>query len=99
MQLLLFPDSLPDDEPAPRVRKEPALPKVTVTSSPQEIKAAFEAVAKAQAAGSRSTTQPPQPPAAPAATATAAATGAEEGSSSSSGSSPKAMATSSSDSS
>lgn len=56
IQLLLFPDSLPDDEPGPssRLPKEPQLPKVTVTSSPQEIKAAFEAVARSQNSSSSS---------------------------------------------
>lgn len=56
IQLLLFPDSLPDDEPSPASRfpKEPQLPKVTVTSSPQEIKAAFEAVAREQSSSNGS---------------------------------------------
>jgi hypothetical protein len=49
IQLLLFPDSLPDEpSPASRTPKEPQLPKVTVTSSREDIKAAFEAVARAQ---------------------------------------------------
>jgi hypothetical protein len=47
VQLLLFPDSLPDDDvPVSRTSKEPQLPKVTVTSSPDDIRKAFQAVAK-----------------------------------------------------
>lgn len=99
MQLLLFPDSLPDDDmPVRREPQEPQLPKVTVTSSPDEIKAAFEAVVRAEAGKSSSSggsvqqgsssTQPPL------AEAVAAETASEERSSS-----PRAMATSSSDSS
>jgi hypothetical protein len=46
VQLLLFPDSLSDEPAAPRAPQEPQLPKVTVTSSPDDIRKAFQAVAQ-----------------------------------------------------
>jgi hypothetical protein len=57
IQLLLFPNSLDDAEAdaAARVRtpSAPQLPKVTVTSSPEEIRRAFEAVARTDSGSGR----------------------------------------------
>jgi hypothetical protein len=44
VQLLIWPDSVKDDEPRPDRPQGPALPKVTVTSSPDEIKRAFDSL-------------------------------------------------------
>lgn len=43
MQLLLFPNSIPDedDENSDAAPKGPQLPKVRITSSPEELRAAF----------------------------------------------------------
>lgn len=48
LQLLFFPDSLPDEDEllAPKIPKGPQLPKVSVTSSTDDIRRAFEAVSK-----------------------------------------------------
>jgi hypothetical protein len=60
LQLLFFPDSLPDEDEllAARTPKGPQLPKVTVTSSTDEIRRAFESVSKtaAESNGSSSRT-------------------------------------------
>ena len=42
--MLFFPDTLPDDAPAPAKPSGPQLPRVTVTSSPEDIRRAFESV-------------------------------------------------------
>lgn len=85
VQLLLFPDSLPDDElPTSRLPKEPQLPKVTVTSSPAEIKAAFDAVAKSQGKAAGSSTAAPSSSSSLLPAAAGAAAGAEAAESSSS---------------
>lgn len=46
IQLLFFPDSISDEDFAPKQPKAPALPKVSVNSSAEDIKRAFEAVSK-----------------------------------------------------
>jgi hypothetical protein len=60
LQLLFFPDSIPDEDElmAARTPKGPQLPKVTVTSSTDEIRRAFESVSKtaAESKGSSSST-------------------------------------------
>jgi hypothetical protein len=55
LQLLFFPDSIPDEDEllAARTPKGPQLPKVTVTSSTDEIRRAFESVSKTAAEGKR----------------------------------------------
>lgn len=55
-----FPDTLPDDDDVSQLQSQrgPQLPNVTVTSSPEDIRRAFDAVAKAgpqQQVGSSST--------------------------------------------
>jgi hypothetical protein len=40
----LFPDSLKDDEPRPAKPEGPQLPRITVTSSPEDIRRAFNSV-------------------------------------------------------
>eukprot|EP00882_Tetradesmus_deserticola_P026028 GHRQ01028635.1.p6 GENE.GHRQ01028635.1~~GHRQ01028635.1.p6 ORF type:complete len:105 (+),score=43.77 GHRQ01028635.1:2731-3045(+) len=56
LQLLFFPDSVMDEDEllAAKTPKGPQLPKVTVTSSTDDIRRAFEAVSKAAADGGRS---------------------------------------------
>jgi len=44
VQLLIWPDSVKDDEARPERPQGPALPKVTVTSSPDEIRRAFDSL-------------------------------------------------------
>ena len=44
VQLLIWPDSVQDDEARPERPQGPALPKVTVTSSPDEIRRAFDSL-------------------------------------------------------
>jgi hypothetical protein len=60
--MLFFPDSIKEDEPRPKPTG-PQMPRITVTSSPEDIRRAFEAVSAPSTPPRSAPASPPPGPA------------------------------------